>query len=141
MDEQSNEWTIKWMNHWISRTADGQTDCHTNNEKIIWKTCMGTFLTCCFILIVFQVRGSLLFLLGILCLLLFDNDSPSLSHRIFLCRKLYFWIMMFIFNVDSWSLTLQVNILMGWHELVLKRQVIPITYMAMLPKKLPEEVF
>ena len=33
MDEQSNEWTIKWMNHWISRTADGQTDCHTNNER------------------------------------------------------------------------------------------------------------
>lgn len=27
-----------------------------------------------------KVRGSLLFLLGILCLLLFDNDSPSLSH-------------------------------------------------------------
>ena len=28
------------------------------------------------------MRGSMLFLLGILCLLLFDNDSPSLSHRI-----------------------------------------------------------
>ncbi|XP_015780431.1 PREDICTED: zinc transporter 5-like [Acropora digitifera] len=27
-----------------------------------------------------KVRGSMLFLLGILCLLLFDNDSPSLSH-------------------------------------------------------------
>lgn len=27
-----------------------------------------------------KVRGSVLFLLGILCLLLFDNDSPSLSH-------------------------------------------------------------
>lgn len=137
MDEQSNEWFIRSGELLMAR----QTVTQIMKEKIIWQTCMGTFLTCCFILIVFQVRGSLLFLLGILCLLLFDNDSPSLSHRIFLCRKLYFWIMMFIFNVDSWSLTLQVNILMGWHELVLKKQVIPITYMAMLPKKLPEEVF
>lgn len=49
--------------------------------------------------------------------------------------------MMFIFNVDSWNLALPVNILMGWHEFVLKKQLFPITYMAMLPKKLPEEVF
>lgn len=37
-------------------------------------------------LLIFQVRGSVLFLLGILCLLLFDNDSPSLSHRILICE-------------------------------------------------------
>ena len=79
MDEQSNEWTIRSVELLMAR----QTVTQIMKEKIIWKTCMGTFLTCGFILIVFQVRGSLLFLLGILCLLLFDNDSPSLSHRIF----------------------------------------------------------